>query len=88
MGILDQEFGLPGFDGKLEEGLEVDKGMIQRKGRNVLDGRSGYPALVPFYGREVFESAVLAVVQGLDLICPSTLPDWCVVDLCLCLLRL
>lgn len=60
--------------------------MVESKGRDVLDGRDGYPALVPFDGGKVFEGPVLAVVQGLDLICLSALPDRRVVDLCLCFL--
>jgi hypothetical protein len=82
MGILDEQLGLPGLDRKFEEGFEVDKGMVEGKGGDVLDGRDGYPALVPFDGGEVFEGAVLAVVQGFDLICFAALPDRCVVDLC------
>lgn len=60
--------------------------MVESKGGDVLDGRDGYPAFVPFNGGEVFEGAVLAVVQGFDLICFCALPNGCVVDLCPCLL--
>lgn len=66
----------------------MDEGVVESKGRDVLDGRAGYPALVPFNGGEVFEGPVLAVVQGFDLICLGALPDRRVVDLCPCFLRL